>query len=424
MSILRLAPTVFGVVGGVVLWPTSVPLAIGVGILGVIGSALGGSSSDNLDLLIQRCKLGIDDTYSRVIAHEQNDIGTKYRLTIPTGMSIKHFISKQEEIQQYMGSDVIITLENGYAVIQTITKQFKDKYSIDLTKQVNIPMQFVVGADRTGNHIRLDLTGTDTHTLIVGTTGSGKSVAINLLIVQMIRAGLEIALIDLKAVEFVLYQDYKYLQGFAIDEQEANEVLQDTLDEMNRRYDVLLQARCKNYTDYNKRYPKTPIKPRVVVIDEFQSLIDDKDSKKLLFLLLSKARASNIIIILSCQSPRHEIVDGRLRDNIRNYLIFKCETPKASEVATGTQGDYRACKLAGNGRGLLKSKGEYTEFQGYYLSDQEIEDYIKPYNAPRRPQERIQDTKSNVVPMPTQKPIERIVEPKSNIDVDRIDRLL
>lgn len=362
----------------------SIPLALLGGAITVGGAVnLFLHRDKKLEKMLDKCNVKNGEALPRLIKKQKNGIGTRYLFTIPTGMCIKDFENKEQEIAQALKQDIEIKLVNNLASIQTIEQDFVERCNINLEGFRGRGMKFAVGVDRVNRTIDLDLTGADTHTLVVGATGSGKSVAINVLIVQMILAGIELSLIDLKAVEFVLYQDYRNLKGFAIDGAGAYKVLQDTVAEMNRRYDTLLQARCKNYQDYNTKYPKTKIKPRVLIIDEFQSLFDDKECKKLLFMLLTKARAANIIIILSCQSPRYDIVDGKLRDNIKNYLIFKCETPKASEVATGTQGDYRAINLPGEGRGLLKAKGKYTEFQGAILTDEEILHYIEPFNGCR-----------------------------------------
>lgn len=367
---------------------TSLPIAVaglGIGtVAALLDIPLG--KQKNIDFILKRCKVKLVDENNNehipnAIAHETNALGEKFIYGLPVGMSINDLTKKKDEIEQALGKTIEITKEGNSIAVQTLENTLESSYPLDLKKSKGKELKFIIGRNIAKEEVYLDLSGNDTHTLVVGTTGSGKSVALDLLITQFILFDLEIALVDMKAVTFVGYSRYRNLKGFAIDELNALKVINDTLTEMNRRYQLLLENGCKDYKSYNQKCVGNAITPRILVIDEFQSLLDDKETKKLLFMLLSKARAANIIVILSCQSPRAEIVDGRLRDNIKNYLIFRCENKIASGVATGEVGNGSAAALRGKGHGLFKNQGEYTEFQGYMLEDEAIEKLISSRNG-------------------------------------------
>lgn len=372
-------------IGGCVI--ASLPIAlIGFGV-GSVAAALDISlrpKQNKIDFVLDRCKIelkGENDTIYKpqLLTADHTALGERYIYSIPVGMSIKDFEKKKEEIESGIGKKIKIESINHKAAIQVLENTLKKAYDFDIYNYIPQGLEFNLGQNIASEEVLLDLSGNDTHTLVVGGTGSGKSVCLDLLIVQFILSEIELSLVDMKAVTFASYMNYKHLKGFAIDEITAEKVLTETLKEMNGRYQLLLQHRCKNYQDFNERYPDQAIKTRILIIDEFQSLMDNKESKKMIFLLLSKARAANIVVILSCQSPRHDIVDGKLRDNIKNYIIFRCETEVGSEVATAEKGNDMATKLRGEGHGYLKNGGVYTEFQGYYLKDQVIEEMIKPF---------------------------------------------
>lgn len=405
----------------------AVPFAIAGGIVSATTLICTMLAKDKtMEYILEKCKVKIDDTVPKLISTQQNSIGTRYVFIIPTGMSIGDFKKKQEEIQQALRQDVEIKLDNHLAVIQTIDKQFKDRYTLDLGIVKQKEMKFLAGVNRLDQEMYLDFTNS-LHTLICGCTGSGKSVALNVLITQMVLSQVELSLIDLKGgCELVGYSRYKHLKGFATTEEEAEQVLRETVGEMNRRYKLLFENMKKGFKDYNRAFTKNPLKLRVIVIDEYSVLMDNKVCQKYLFDLMARARACNISLIIATQSPRHEILPGRIRDNLSNYLVFKCSTPVASEVTTGTKGDYRATKLKGNGHGLIKCNDtDFTEFQGYFLSDDEIENYISHFNSSCKPQE---EQRRNIVPMDKKKATERKIEPiersiKGRIDLDKINSL-
>lgn len=298
--------------------------------------------------------------------------GSQYVINPPQGMSIKDFINKQQEIENVLKAPIKIELApNYYIIITELKARYEAVYKLD-TNNLAQGMKFNIGKSLEGKEITLDLSGTECHTGVFGSTGSGKSVFLNSLITQMVLKDLELRLIDLKGgVEFGIYRDYKHLTHFAITPEEAESLLLDTVKVMNARYKELFEKRAKSYKDLYT------MKPIIVLIDEF-SVLDKKDNKvahKCLFDLLSRGRACNICIILCTQRPSHEVVPGTIKCNLKNFISFKLENEIDSQVAIGGNEAYKLLKHSGEG--LIKVCDKLQGFKSYYLTDSEIESLIK-----------------------------------------------
>lgn len=189
------------------------------------------------------------------------------------------------------------------------------------------------------------------NTLVVGSTGSGKSTCLNDLVKQFLDQRVRVSIIDFKKVEFV--EHITKLTRLITNEEDCLEYLQEVKDMVDKRLEYMMAHRIKTYDNY----------PHVILIDEFQTLIENKKCKALIYDIICKCRATNIFLILSCQAPRSDVVEGKIRDNIINTIIFRCETDVMSEVATGEKGNYIGTILKGEGHGLLKYKGKYYEFE-------------------------------------------------------------
>ena len=330
---------------------------------------------------------------------------------VPTGLSYKQIAAKKDEIENALKHRVKIEqAENYNVVISTIANRYEKVYKIDLREKPLKGMQFHLGVDLNGIPIILDLGGNEMHTGVFGSTGSGKSVCLNLLMTQFILKDITVSVIDLKGgVEFAMYRKYNKLRDLAITTDEAEQVLTGLVELMNKRYKMLLAAECKSYKDYNEKY-KGGMPPIVLIIDEYNALMgkEHKEANKALFELLSRARAANIICIPSTQRPSHEVLPGTLKCNLKNFITFKVENEVDSEIVLSQKGNYRAFSdLKNEGEGLLKTKGKIQEFKGYYLSDKEILELIKD-----------KLNKKELI-MPTEKPIKVTKE-----DISKIDSLI
>ncbi len=321
----------------------------------------------------------------------ETPVGTQYVVNVPDGLCIDDFRKKQPQIESMLRTKVKIELATNFKVIITeIKTKYQDCYTTDF-KHLLPDMKFRMGKTLEGKELVLDLGGTECHTGVFGSTGSGKSVFLNVLVTQMILKDIQLRIIDLKGgVEFGIYRRYKYLSYFAVTPTDAETLLIDTVNLMNKRYKQLFDQEAKSYKDIKN------MKPVVVLIDEF-SVLDKKDNKaayKALFELLSRGRACNICVIICTQRPSHEVLPGTIKCNLKNFITFKLETEIDSEIALCEKGNKSAfTDLQSPGEGLLKCNGKIKGFKSYYLDDNTIKSLIQDkltYKKPILPTERNQ----------------------------------
>lgn len=242
----------------------------------------------------------------------------------------------------------------------------------------NLPLNLGVGID--GRPIFADLAKMP-HLLVAGSTGSGKSVALNAFILSLTAAKtpeeLQFVLIDPKRIEFSIYNDQKYLLMPVItDNAQSAEVLRYLADEMNRRYDLLAANKVRNIAEYHQTGRKMPY--IVVIIDEFADLIlSDKSVEAQIQILAQKARAAGIHLILATQRPSVDVVSGSIKANFPARIAFKTASRADSQTIIDTTG---AQDLIGRGDALyLAADGTLTRIHGAYVSQEEVESFLRPY---------------------------------------------
>ena len=250
------------------------------------------------------------------------------------------------------------------------------------------PLTFAVGKDITGNTL-VGALNKMPHLLIAGTTGSGKSVMLNSIILSFLfKASPEevrLLLVDPKRVEFMPYEGLPHLimPEIITDVPKASNALSWALDEMERRFNLFADARVKDIGEFNAmrevvlgRRKKMPY--IVIIIDEFSDFImqGKKELEDKIVRLGQKARASGIHLILATQRPTAEFVTGGIKANFPSKIAFKVSSRVNSDVIIGMTG---AEKLLGHGD-MLYAPIEYSSspkrIQGCYMSTQEIADVV------------------------------------------------
>lgn len=296
----------------------------------------------------------------------------EYVYALPSGLCYSDIAKHKEALENSFRSSLLIQKENNYVVITKVKNSYPKKCFMDFRKSVSGKCIFDIGIDMKGNLVKLNLTGTEMHSGVFGSTGTGKSVFLNIIMTQIILNSFEVRVIDLKGgVEFGMYRKYPKLSKFAIKINEALMILSETLELMEKRYAKILSAGCKSFNDYNKKHGN--MQPVFLIIDEYNGLIESKEAKKMLFELLSRARAANIIIFVCTQRPSADVLPGNIKCNLKNIVSFKVETDIDSEIVTSQKGNYMASKdLKAPGEGFIKSNGSFKLFKSYYLSDEEI----------------------------------------------------
>lgn len=203
------------------------------------------------------------------------------------------------------------------------------------------------------------------HTLIAGTTGSGKSVLMQNIILGVVATNTprqaRIVLIDPKqGVDYYQFEHLPHLKGGIIDEQErASQELQTLVAEMDTRYAKLRSARVTNLAAYNQKVPESERIPVIwLVHDEFAEWMLVDEYKEHVTTIVSrlgvKARAAGIYLVFAAQRPDANVMPMQLRANLGNRLILRVDSEGTSEIALGEVG---AERLLGRGHLLAKLEG-------------------------------------------------------------------
>ncbi|MGB9680760.1 MAG: DNA translocase FtsK, partial [Minisyncoccia bacterium] len=247
-------------------------------------------------------------------------------------------------------------------------------------------LEFVLGTDVVGNPIFLNIEDMP-HLLVAGSTGSGKTICLNSIIMSLIYRNsprdLRLVLIDPKRVEFVIYNNLPHLlTPVILDAKSALLCLSWLVQEMERRFEVLQEANCRDIIIYNKKIKETPKMQKegfekmpyiVVVIDELADLMaaKGKEIEGIIVRLAQLARAVGIHLILATQRPSVEVITGLIKANITSRIAFQVASQIDSRTILDTAG---AEKLLGKGDLLFQTSqfAKPKRAQGAFISVDEI----------------------------------------------------
>jgi S-DNA-T family DNA segregation ATPase FtsK/SpoIIIE len=260
----------------------------------------------------------------------------------------------------------------------------------------NSKLAIVLGRDAAGEPAVADLDRMP-HCLIAGSTGSGKSVCINTLLVSLLYQNspedLKLILVDPKRVELSAYKGIPHLKTEVIvDNKKVVNVLKWAVAEMERRYKVLEEAKVRDLQTYREKYNRGETVTRVnlesnevteepmenlpyivIVIDEMADLMSahGKEVEALIIRLAQMSRAIGIHLILATQRPSVEVLTGLIKANIPTRIAFQVTTQIDSRTILDSGG---AEKLIGNGDMLYSSPegGDAVRLQGVFVSDDEV----------------------------------------------------
>ena len=268
-----------------------------------------------------------------------------------------------------------------------------------------------LGETFNGKPIALDLKE-NPHSYIVGTTGSGKSCMTKAILTSLVTtykpSELELYLADPKRVELNLFRNTKHCKKFVYEIQDITELIADLLAETNKRYDLFMKHEVTNIFEYNKLKGVTKLKYQVLYIEEIVMLLMDskKQAMKLLKQLIAISRASGLYVFLTTQRPDYTVLDTIVKANINNRIVLKCEDRKNSVVALDEEG---AEKLRGNGHGFIKNGANVEEFQGYFISDNQVKEYTLKYRTKGTSKgldtvkDKLQEDKNKTIPRANEK---------------------
>lgn len=279
--------------------------------------------------------------------------------------------------------------------------------SEEMRKKMAIPL--LIGKDVAGNPVISDLASMP-HLLIAGTTGSGKSVCLNSVILSILFLrhphDVQLLLVDPKMVEFSLFREIPHLISPVVtDMKKAAAVLEWAVNKMEERYALLASVGVKHINGYN-RLGMTEIKKRldpegdanledvafylphiVIVVDELADLmmVASKEVEASVIRLSQKSRAVGIHLILATQRPSVDVITGLIKSNLPSRISFYVASKVDSRTILDQNG---AEKLLGSGDMLFLPPGtsKLVRVQGAYVSDEEVRnvvEYLRKCAAPQ-----------------------------------------
>ena len=357
---------------------------------------------------------------------------TQYTVHPPAGIKISKIATLDRELSLNLATDKI-RIEAPIPGTRTVGIEIPNKKAagVGLREMLSSsewnkfasekPMAFAVGKDISGQVIVGNLAKMP-HLLIAGTTGSGKSVMTNTLLMSLLYhnspSDLRLIIVDPKQVEMAAYNDIPHLLSPVItDTKETLSALKWAVDEMEHRYSVMAEARTKKIEDYNAKVERenqtvtmndedgTPQKHDggklpyiVIVVDEMSDLMMQagKELEFLIVRIAQKGRAAGMHLVLATQRPEVKVVTGLIKANVPGRIAFAVNNNTDSRVMLDMGG---AEKLLGSGDMLYlttEMMGKPKRVQGAFVDDDEIA-AVTNYLRDQAPTQYVDDILTQVV---------------------------
>ncbi len=332
---------------------------------------------------------------------------TRYEMRPVAGTSVRSVTNRTEDIALNLASSVrieapipgkpAIGIEVPNKVRETV--YMRTMLESDLFKNSTEPLEVPLGLD-VGGAVRMCNLAKMPHLLVAGTTGSGKSVCINTILLSLIYKtspeDLRLILIDPKQIEFAPYEDVPHLyMPIVTDMQRAAGALACAVQEMERRFSLIKDVGVRNIEAYNEAVKNDPEREHlpyiVIVIDEFNDLkmsCNNNDPENFTVRIAQKARAAGIHLIIGTQRPSVDVITGKLKGNIPSRIAFMVKQQVDSRTILDVNG---AEALTGRGDMLYMatnaSDKNPVRIQGAFVSDGELErviSFVRKNNDPVR----------------------------------------
>lgn len=344
---------------------------------------------------------------------------TLFEVDLPPGVRVSRLVALNDDIALALaapGVRIFAPIPGTHFVGIEVPNATRENVLLgDVLKDVHGgPLEMAIGKDVEGNSIICDLAKMP-HLLIGGTTGSGKSVGINAMIMSMLMRAtpsqVRFIMIDPKRVEFAPYDGIPHLYVPVVTEpKEAASALSWGVAEMERRLKVFSKVGVRNIATYNEKARKGELGDEnevngtdelpyiVIIIDELADLMMNvgKEVEFSISRIAQLARAAGIHLIVATQRPSANVVTGLIKANITNRIAFNVASGLDSRVILDTSG---AESLIGNGD-LLLSKPEYQKplrIQGCFTSDDEIASVVEAVKAQGEPEYHSEILKTNLI---------------------------
>ena len=345
---------------------------------------------------------------AKVIGITRGPAVTRYELEMPIGISVNKIPALESDIAMRIATSKKIMIQAPIPGMSAFGIEVpNDKVATVSLKETLASEAFILSKSPCSFALGKELNGvTDIcavnkmpHVLIAGSTGSGKSVCLNSLILSILFKSspedVKFILIDPKRVEFSIYAGLPHLvmPDIISEPKKADNALAWAVREMEKRYDALAEHRVRNIEEYNSmqdvkdRYlPKMPY--IIIIMDEFADIMQSPDCKDIegkVIRLAAKARAAGIHLVLATQRPSVDVLSGTAKNNFPARIAFFLTTQTDSRTILGYGG---AENLLGRGDMLYVAPGSNEgakRLQGCYVSDDEVKavvEFVISHNDP------------------------------------------
>lgn len=329
---------------------------------------------------------------------ERAEIGpsvTKYEVKPAVGVRVNRIsnlsddlalalAAKDVRIEAPIPGKSLIGIEVPNSDIATVS--FRELWEQSQTKAENF-LEIPLGKAVNGTARAFDLSKMP-HLLVAGSTGSGKSVAVNGIIASILMKArpdqIKFMMVDPKMVELSVYNDIPHLLiPVVTNPRKASKALQKVVDEMENRYELFAKVGVRNIAGFNAKveefnsqseYKQIPLPFIVVIVDELADLmmVASKEVEDAIIRLGQKARAAGIHMILATQRPSVDVISGLIKANVPSRVAFAVSSGTDSRTILDENG---AEKLLGRGDMLFKPIDENhpVRLQGSFISDDDVE---------------------------------------------------
>ncbi len=337
----------------------------------------------------------------KVVAINPGPAVTQYEMEVKSGTKLSKILSLHSEIALALAAkDVRIQAPIpgkstiGVEIPNKITSMVTVREILESVPKSmeNSKLLVTLGKNIMGRPVYCEVNKTP-HLLVAGSTGSGKSVCINSIIISILMRAkpdeVKLVLVDPKKVELSMYNGVPHLLAPVVtDPKKANIALKKIVVEMERRYDLFSDSGTKNIAGYNayidKKNEKLSEEEKlkhlpfiVVIIDELADLmlVAAKEVEDSIMRITQMARAAGIHLIVATQRPSTDVITGVVKANIPSRIAFTVSSSIDSRTILDQTG---AEKLLGKGDMLFLPQGENTPIrvQGTFLSDEEIKSVV------------------------------------------------
>ena len=390
-----------------------------------VGDSSGGYSKESLAEMAELLELKLADfrVDAKVVSVTPGPVVTRFELQPAAGVKVSKFTALAKDLARSLAviSVRIVEIIPGKSVVgieipneQRETVRLKEILDSRQYRAASSPLTLALGKDIAGVPVMTDI-GKMPHLLVAGTTGSGKSVGINAMLLSMLYKAqpdeLRLILVDPKMLELAVYDGIPHLLTPVVtDMKDAAQALNWCVAEMERRYQLMAAMGVRNLAGFNRRIAEAeaagaprpdPLWPEdagepapplaklpyiVVVIDEFADMmmIVGKKVEQLIARIAQKARAAGIHLVLATQRPSVDVITGLIKANIPARMAFQVSSKIDSRTILDQGG---AEQLLGHGDMLFLPPGTSmpVRVHGAFVSDEEVHAVAADWKARGEP---------------------------------------